>query len=104
MEDQLQSLSGHGPQHQLLTMLLTAEPDEFEALMAGYFPQELDAELEDLEITASHGGILREAAATEAAAQRLLRTSVETAAKAEHVHTLAEQKVGARCLLTVHRG
>eukprot|EP00983_Pelagomonas_calceolata_P003551 115885-Pelagomonas_calceolata.AAC.1 len=58
------SPQGQGPQHELMSVLLAASPDEFEALMQQYFPTELDSELEELHITAPFGGILREAAAT----------------------------------------
>ncbi|KAF5833882.1 hypothetical protein DUNSADRAFT_9677 [Dunaliella salina] len=83
-----------GPQHELMSVLLAAAPDEFEALMQLYFPTELDSELEELEITAPSGGILREAAATEVAAQRWQRKSMEAASKAEVARSRAKMKAG----------
>lgn len=77
-----------------LEALMAASPTAFEAAMAEHFPSvDEDPELKDLEITAPSGGILREAAATAVAAQRLHRKSAEAAAKAEWARHNAVLKV-----------
>jgi hypothetical protein len=84
-------------QESFVAMALSAPPDEFEALMDTYYPKHLEDELDNLEITAMSGDIMNEAAATEVAAQRYQRKSIEAASKAEAARSAAQKKVCCAC-------